>query len=101
MIRAACAAQLGSDIFREYVLRDLPDQNVGMEVRNDLAQAKLDRDGIPSLFGTEWKDLINRAVDEVFRGGALKQAPDIDEIGRKLEDLEKKLTYSLGNDKVR
>jgi hypothetical protein len=101
MIRAACAAQLGSDIFGAYVLRDLPDQNVGMDVRNDMAQALLDRDGIPSLFGDEWKDLINRAVDEVFRSCALKQPSDIDAIGRKLEDLEKKLTYSLGNDKVR
>jgi uncharacterized membrane-anchored protein YhcB (DUF1043 family) len=101
MIRAACAAQLGSDVFGAYVLRDLPDQNVGMDVRNDMAQALLDRDGIPSLFGGEWKDLINRAVDEVFRGCTIRQPSDIDALGRKLEDLEKKLTYSLGNDKVR
>jgi hypothetical protein len=101
MIRAACAAQLGSDVISDYLLRELPDQNVGMEVRNDMAQAMLDRDGIPSLFGSEWKDLINQAVEEVFRNSAAKQASDIDEIGRKLEELEKKLTYALGNDKVK
>lgn len=101
MIRAACAAQLGSDVFGEYVLRDLPDQNVGMDVRNDMAQAQLDRDGIPTLFGDEWKQLINKAVEEVFRGCVLKQPSDVDAIGRKLDDLDKKLTYSLGNDRVR
>ena len=101
MIRAACAAQLGADVFRLHVLRDLPDQNVGMEVRNDMAQAMLDRDGIPSLFGTEWKDLINRAIEDVFRSRSIKQTSEIDDIGRKLEDLEKRLTYSLGNDKVK
>jgi len=101
MIRAACAAQLGADIVGSYILRELADQNVGLDVRNDLAAAMLDRDGIPALFGTEWKDLINRAVDDVFRVSVVRQASDIGEVGRKLDDLEKKLTYSLGNDKVR
>ena len=101
MIRAACAAQLGSDIFGTYVRRDLPDQNVPMDVRNDMAQARLDRDGIPSLFGDEWTELINRAVAEVFSGCALKQPADIDAMGHKVDELEKRLTYSLGGDKVR
>lgn len=101
MIRAACAAQLGADIVSKYILRDLPDQNVGMEVRNDMAQAMLDRDGIPTLFGTEWKDLIKRSVEDVFRSKTIKQTSDVDEIGRRFEDMEKKLVYSLGNDKVK
>lgn len=100
MIRAACAAQLGADV-GAYLLRDLPDQNVGMEVRNDMAHAELDRDGIPSLFKTEWKSLIDGAVEDVFRRSAIKQPADVVEIGVKLDDLEKKLTYALGNDRVK
>jgi hypothetical protein len=101
MIRAACAAQLGADVVGGYILRDLPDQNVGMDVRNDMARAELDRDGLPSLFKTEWKDLIDSAVEVVFRQSAIRQPADVDEIGVKLDDLEKKLTYALGNDKVK
>ncbi len=101
MIRAACAAQLGADIVGKYILRDLPDPSVGMDIRNDMARASLDRDGIPSLFGTEWRDMIAAAVEDIFRRTAIKQAADVDEVGGKLESLEKKLTYSLGEDKVR
>jgi len=60
-----------------------------------MAQALLDRDGIPSLFGDEWKDLITVPLMKCSAAALSGNLRTSDALGRKLEDLEKKLTYSL------
>ncbi|MCX6624640.1 MAG: hypothetical protein NTY38_26985, partial [Acidobacteria bacterium] len=94
-VRGACGATLAVSILR-HILRDSEDANVTRNVRDDLASARLDADGIASLYTNEWKDQIRGAVADLFRAREIRKPTDLDTLKADLESLAKRLLGGTG-----
>jgi hypothetical protein len=99
-IRGGCAAKLACEIF-DYILREREDANVKADVRNDLATARLDADGISGAFGGTWKEVIQREIGKVFSGGTLAEERQIAELEAQLVKLEDQLVRSETADRTK
>lgn len=99
-VRGACAAKLASEVF-DHILRENDDANVKIDVRNDMATYRLDKQGIPDRFETVWKETIRREVSALFRNRAVANEGQIGELERDLKQLEDRLVRSESADKTK
>lgn len=102
LLKGACGAHLAHKI-ASYWARAPLSANIRVQVLEDISQGErtLDADGLVRRFGTGWSDQIKSGIEGAFRGARFEQLQEVDELGGRLEDLERKTLRAEGDNPVR
>jgi hypothetical protein len=96
-LKAAAAALLASEI-ASYINRDTEDPHIMTSVLDDMAQRQLDAGGLENRYGTAWKESIRNALGTIFRGRAIKERGQVDELEMALKAFEEQYISTRGTD---
>lgn len=96
-LKAAAASLLAAQILG-YAGRDASDPEIMTNVRSDMAQRRLDADGLEDRFTSAWKDSIRNALAIISGSPAVREEAQVSALEARLREFEERQVSARGSD---